>query len=118
MSPMTEHAAGHEPPPEHHESMPLFEEHESVASPQPAQRPTAAPSADPSPPALRPVPTAMRSPGEHRNEDRTAPRPVESAAPFSAETASSLLRNLNPEQLAAVTLPAQPALILAGAGSG
>src|SRR3954470_21062886 len=30
----------------------------------------------------------------------------------------TLLRNLNPEQLAAVTLPAQPALILAGAGSG
>jgi DNA helicase-2/ATP-dependent DNA helicase PcrA len=29
-----------------------------------------------------------------------------------------LLRNLNPEQLAAVTLPAQAALILAGAGSG
>ena len=29
-----------------------------------------------------------------------------------------LLRNLNPEQLAAVTLPAEPALILAGAGSG
>ena len=29
-----------------------------------------------------------------------------------------LLRGLNPEQLAAVTLPAQPALILAGAGSG
>jgi DNA helicase-2/ATP-dependent DNA helicase PcrA len=29
-----------------------------------------------------------------------------------------LLRDLNPEQLAAVTLPAQPALILAGAGSG
>jgi DNA helicase-2/ATP-dependent DNA helicase PcrA len=29
-----------------------------------------------------------------------------------------LLRNLNPEQFAAVTLPAQPALILAGAGSG
>ena len=29
-----------------------------------------------------------------------------------------LLANLNPEQLAAVTLPAQPALILAGAGSG
>ena len=29
-----------------------------------------------------------------------------------------LLRNLNPEQLAAVTLPAKPALILAGAGSG
>jgi DNA helicase-2/ATP-dependent DNA helicase PcrA len=30
----------------------------------------------------------------------------------------NLLRNLNPEQLAAVTLPSQPALILAGAGSG
>ncbi len=30
----------------------------------------------------------------------------------------SLLLNLNPEQLAAVTLPARPALILAGAGSG
>ncbi|MFO1287948.1 MAG: UvrD-helicase domain-containing protein, partial [Rubrivivax sp.] len=29
-----------------------------------------------------------------------------------------LLHGLNPEQLAAVTLPAQPALILAGAGSG
>jgi DNA helicase-2/ATP-dependent DNA helicase PcrA len=35
-----------------------------------------------------------------------------------AETSSPLLRNLNPEQLAAVTLPARPALILAGAGSG
>ena len=31
---------------------------------------------------------------------------------------SSLLDNLNPEQLAAVTLPSQSALILAGAGSG
>src|SRR5271165_2289900 len=30
----------------------------------------------------------------------------------------NLLDNLNPEQLAAVTLPAQSALILAGAGSG
>ncbi|WP_088282282.1 UvrD-helicase domain-containing protein [Ideonella sp. A 288] len=30
----------------------------------------------------------------------------------------SLLQNLNPEQLAAVTLPPRPALILAGAGSG
>ena len=30
----------------------------------------------------------------------------------------SLLKGLNPEQLAAVTLPAQPCLILAGAGSG
>src|ERR1700754_1310839 len=31
---------------------------------------------------------------------------------------SGLLKNLNPEQYAAVTLPARPALILAGAGSG
>ena len=30
----------------------------------------------------------------------------------------NLLRGLNPEQLAAVTLPPEPALILAGAGSG
>ena len=30
----------------------------------------------------------------------------------------NLLHNLNPEQLAAVTLPSQSALILAGAGSG
>ena len=37
-----------------------------------------------------------------------------------AETAptSKLLQHLNPEQLAAVTLPAEQALILAGAGSG
>ncbi len=35
-----------------------------------------------------------------------------------AGTGSPLLHNLNPEQLAAVTLPARPALILAGAGSG
>ena len=33
-------------------------------------------------------------------------------------TAYRLLDHLNPEQLAAVTLPARPALILAGAGSG
>jgi DNA helicase-2/ATP-dependent DNA helicase PcrA len=39
------------------------------------------------------------------------------AAPAQAP-ASPLLRGLNPEQLAAVTLPPQPALILAGAGSG
>jgi DNA helicase II / ATP-dependent DNA helicase PcrA len=43
--------------------------------------------------------------------------------PLSSDTPSlavdpRLLANLNPEQLAAVTLPAQPALILAGAGSG
>jgi DNA helicase-2/ATP-dependent DNA helicase PcrA len=40
------------------------------------------------------------------------------AADAAASSASPLLRNLNPEQLAAVTLPAVPALILAGAGSG
>ena len=35
-----------------------------------------------------------------------------------SSVSSSLLAGLNPEQLAAVTLPPQPALILAGAGSG
>jgi DNA helicase-2/ATP-dependent DNA helicase PcrA len=40
--------------------------------------------------------------------DRAAPLP----------DAASLLRGLNPEQLAAVTLPPEAALILAGAGSG
>ncbi len=39
------------------------------------------------------------------------------AVPAHAAT-SPLLRGLNPEQLAAVTLPAVPSLILAGAGSG
>jgi DNA helicase-2/ATP-dependent DNA helicase PcrA len=38
------------------------------------------------------------------------------AAPFLEP--QGLLKGLNPEQLAAVTLPAHPALILAGAGSG
>src|ERR1043165_9401161 len=42
--------------------------------------------------------------------------PFADAAPPATE--SGLLANLNPEQLAAVTLPARPALILAGAGSG
>ncbi|HMW23291.1 MAG TPA: UvrD-helicase domain-containing protein, partial [Burkholderiaceae bacterium] len=36
----------------------------------------------------------------------------------ASPTEHGLLANLNPEQLAAVTLPAEPALILAGAGSG
>ena len=40
------------------------------------------------------------------------------AAPAVAAGVSPLLHNLNPEQLAAVTLPAGHALILAGAGSG
>ena len=39
-------------------------------------------------------------------------------APPPEAAASPLLRDLNPEQLAAVTLPAEHALILAGAGSG
>jgi len=38
-------------------------------------------------------------------------------APYNPEM-QNLLQHLNEEQLAAVTLPAQPALILAGAGSG
>src|SRR5439155_15712439 len=39
--------------------------------------------------------------------------------PYNASAAApALLANLNPEQLAAVTLPPRPALILAGAGSG
>ncbi|APW39234.1 DNA helicase II [Rhodoferax koreense] len=46
------------------------------------------------------------------------PNPVSGhvAAPLGSN--SPLLHNLNPEQLAAVTLPAEHALILAGAGSG
>ena len=41
-----------------------------------------------------------------------------SALPPELAGGEGLLRGLNPEQLAAVTLPARPALILAGAGSG
>jgi DNA helicase-2/ATP-dependent DNA helicase PcrA len=41
-----------------------------------------------------------------------------SAPPPDMGGGDGLLRGLNPEQLAAVTLPARPALILAGAGSG
>jgi DNA helicase-2/ATP-dependent DNA helicase PcrA len=41
-----------------------------------------------------------------------------SASPPSAPVPARLLENLNPEQLAAVTLPRGHALILAGAGSG
>ncbi|WP_294771140.1 UvrD-helicase domain-containing protein [uncultured Rhodoferax sp.] len=39
-------------------------------------------------------------------------------SPAAPGNTSPLLHNLNPEQLAAVTLPAEHALILAGAGSG
>ncbi|MBS0492864.1 MAG: UvrD-helicase domain-containing protein [Proteobacteria bacterium] len=41
-----------------------------------------------------------------------------SERPLAPPASSPLLHNLNPEQLAAVTLPAGHALILAGAGSG
>ena len=41
-----------------------------------------------------------------------------SESPDAFASSSPLLQNLNPEQLAAVTLPATHALILAGAGSG
>ena len=40
------------------------------------------------------------------------------ASPTANPTHHRLLAHLNPEQLAAVTLPPEPALILAGAGSG
>ncbi len=43
---------------------------------------------------------------------------MNSLDPETGAGPSALLHNLNPEQLAAVTLPAKPALILAGAGSG
>ncbi len=50
----------------------------------------------------------------------SVPSPVaaEPDEPVAPVVSASLLRGLNPEQLAAVTLPPQSALILAGAGSG
>ena len=44
--------------------------------------------------------------------------PPSAAAPLGVPASSPLLAGLNPEQLAAVTLPPQHALILAGAGTG
>ncbi len=43
---------------------------------------------------------------------------IDVADPPDAAHLDPMLRDLNPEQLAAVTLPRKPALILAGAGSG
>ncbi|MDO9285109.1 MAG: 3'-5' exonuclease [Aquabacterium sp.] len=48
------------------------------------------------------------------HEQYSEPQPAASGATGTG----SLLKGLNPEQLAAVTLPARPSLILAGAGSG
>ncbi|MEO7008283.1 MAG: UvrD-helicase domain-containing protein, partial [Caldimonas sp.] len=45
-------------------------------------------------------------------------RGLDAAAAGPAEAPQGLLRGLNPEQYAAVTLPPKAALILAGAGSG
>jgi DNA helicase-2/ATP-dependent DNA helicase PcrA len=81
---MSDHAAGHEPPPDPNDSMPLFEENDSGPGPGGDAASRAQPAT------------------------RDGPRPA----------ADGLLRGLNPEQLAAVTLPPRPALILAGAGSG
>ena len=44
--------------------------------------------------------------------------PADLFSPSEPAPSPRLLAGLNPEQLAAVTLPAEPALILAGAGSG
>ncbi len=57
---------------------------------------------------------AAIQPPDNRPPDHQPPDTQGTASALS----SSLLRNLNPEQQAAVTLPAVPALILAGAGSG
>ena len=55
----------------------------------------------------------------HRFAPESAPSPAYTPSPTSAlDQPSPLLQSLNPEQLAAVTLGPEPALILAGAGSG
>src|SRR5689334_15019568 len=61
--------------------------------------------------------------GEASSADASAPEAAGAdadgaIAPPAGAPANPLLRGLNPEQLAPVTLPPQPALILAGAGSG
>jgi DNA helicase-2/ATP-dependent DNA helicase PcrA len=52
------------------------------------------------------------------HDERDVPLFDENEPPAPPPVEASLLRGLNPEQLAAVTLPPKPALILAGAGSG
>ncbi len=52
------------------------------------------------------------------HDERDIPLFEEHEASAPPPEMGGLLRGLNPEQLAAVTLPARPALILAGAGSG
>jgi DNA helicase-2/ATP-dependent DNA helicase PcrA len=52
------------------------------------------------------------------HDERDIPLFEEHEAAAPPAPSGNLLRGLNPEQLAAVTLPARPALILAGAGSG
>ena len=52
------------------------------------------------------------------HDERDIPLFEENEAAAPPPEMGGLLRGLNPEQLAAVTLPARPALILAGAGSG
>ncbi len=75
------------------------------------------------PPSRMPPMTSSSVPAPHDDpsiplfEENDADGVV-APAPTAEVASGGLLRGLNPEQLAAVTLPARPALILAGAGSG
>ncbi|MFM9914683.1 MAG: UvrD-helicase domain-containing protein [Rhizobacter sp.] len=79
------------------------------------------------------MPTSSESPGVAPHDDPSIPlfeedepsviasvatSEVEGEPGLAVPSSDNLLRGLNPEQLAAVTLPARPSLILAGAGSG
>ena len=78
--------------------------------PRPSESPGVAPHDDPSIPLFE--------------EDGPSASPFDASGEITADerpalpTAEGVLRGLNPEQLAAVTLPPRPSLILAGAGSG